>query len=346
MRRVHRLSAAMSLVGVLFFQACGGSGGDRESRGLNGNITADGSSTVYPITEAMAEEFQAQNPDVRIPVGISGTGGGFKKFSRGEIDIADASRPIQESEMKAAAENRIDFVELPVAYDGIAVVVNPKNSWVDHLTVAELKRLWEPQAQRKVMRWNQVRPGWPDRDIHLFGPGVESGTFDYFTEAVVGKSGASREDFISSEDDNVLVQGVSSDEGALAFFGYAYYQENQQRLKLVPIDDGKADNGQGAVPPTPDTIRNGTYQPLSRPIFIYVKKEAMGRPEVRAFVQFYLDSSLDLVPQVGYIPLPEEAYQAVAGRFNRGVTGSVFAGRPQIGVSMADLLKKESGGER
>jgi phosphate transport system substrate-binding protein len=341
MRRVPRLALGMVL--VYFSWACGGSRGGQSDRGITGDITVDGSSTVYPITEAVAEEFRAQNPNVRITIGVSRTGGGFKKFTRGEIDIADASHPINESELKAAAENKVRFVELPVAYDCIAVVVNPKNFWVDRMTVAELRRLWEPRAQGRIMRWYQIRPGWPYRRIHLFGPAVNSGTFEYFTEAVMGKAGVSRADFTSSTDDNFIVQRVSSDEDALAFLGYAYYRENLQRLKAVPIDDGRVEDGQGAVPPGPDTIKNGTYQPLSRAIFIYVNKEAISRPEVRAFVQFYLNSALDLVPQLGYVPLPEETYRLVAERFKKGTAGSVFAGQPEIGVPIERLLRKESG---
>ncbi|RMG60892.1 MAG: PstS family phosphate ABC transporter substrate-binding protein [Deltaproteobacteria bacterium] len=306
-------------------------------------VKVDGSSTVYPITEAVAEEFQgAMRGKVMVTVGISGTGGGFKKFCRGETDVNDASRPIKPVEVKLCRENGIDFVELPVAYDGIAVVVNPSNSWVDYMTVDELKRIWEPSAQGKVTRWSQVRKGWPDREIHLFGPGVDSGTYDYFTKAIVGQEGASRGDFTASEDDNVLVQGVSTDPSALGFFGLAYYEENTDKLKVVPIDDGKDTNGKGPVTPSPETVKNGTYQPLSRPIFIYVSSKSMKRPEVKDFVTFYLKNAKDLVREVGYIPLPDRAYDLALERFRKGITGSVFGGKgAKVGVSIEDLLSIE-----
>ena len=235
-------------------------------------INVDGSSTVFPITEAVAEEFQIEHKDIMVTVGISGTGGGFKKFGRGETDISDASRPIKASEADLCVQNGIEYIELPVAYDGLAVMVNPKNDWVDYLTVKELKKLWEPEAQKTITKWNQIRPEWPDKEIHLYGPGVDSGTFDYFTEAINGKSGASRGDFTASEDDNVLVQGIATDKYALGFFGLAYYEHNKDKLKLVPIDDEKDDNGKGSILPSMETVNNSTYQPLARPIFIYVSK--------------------------------------------------------------------------
>lgn len=283
--------------------SCGSreSSGDKEA--IEGRITIDGSSTVYPITEAVAEEFRLEQRDVRITVGVSGTGGGFKKFSRGEIDINDASRPIKAPEAAAAKENQIDFVELTVAFDGLAVVVSKENTWVKDITVEELKMIWEPAAQEKVTRWNQIRKEWPDEEFNLYGPGVASGTYDYFTEAVVGKSGASRGDFTASEDDNVLVQGIEGDRNALGFFGYAYYEENRERLKLVGVDGGN-----GVVLPSVETVKNGTYAPLSRPIFIYVNKNAAKRKEVQAFVNFYLETAGELVADVGYIPLPQDQY--------------------------------------
>jgi len=331
------------LIALIGLAACGGgdarSGGDK----VTGSVTIDGSSTVYPISEAIAEEFGREQPDVRITVGVSGTGGGFKKFTRGETDISNASRPIKDSELEMARQANIAFIELPVAYDGIAMLVNPKNTWCDSLTVDELKRLWEPVAQGKVMRWNQVRPNWPDREIHLYGPGVDSGTYDYFTGAIVGKEGSSRGDFTSSEDDNALVQGIAGDELALGFFGYAYYEENRERLRLIPVNDGKPENGDGPIAPSIETVRNATYQPLSRPIFIYVSRKALDRPEVSLFVDFYLKNAPSLVEQVGYIPLPEEAYQLAQARVEKKMTGSVFAGGSQVGVSIQDLLKKETG---
>ena len=280
-----------------------------------GRIAIDGSSTVYPITEAVAEEFQKENPGVRVTVGISGTGGGFKRFGRGETDISDASRPIKPSEAELAGKNGVEYIELPVAFDGLAVMVNPQNTWCDHMTVAELKKLWEPAAQGKITRWNQIRPGWPDKEIHLFGPGTDSGTFDYFTEVICGKAQSSRGDFTSSEDDNVLVQGIASDRLALGYFGLAYYEHNKDRLKLVAINDGNPSNGNGPILPTSETVENGTYQPLARPIFIYVNKKSAARPEVEAFIRFYLENAPELSREVGYIPLPGEAYRSAAERF-------------------------------
>ena len=302
--------------------ACGG--GSDDAGALSGNISVDGSSTVFPITEAVAEEFQKPHPAVRVTVGISGTGGGFQKFCRGEIDIADASRPIRPAETEACAKAGVAFVELPVAYDGLAVVVHPSNDWVQHMTVAELRRLWEPGAERKVTRWNQIRTGWPDREIHLFGAGVDSGTFDYFTEAINGKEKASRGDYTSSEDDNVIVQGVAGDRDALGYFGFAYYEENRDKLKLVPVDDEKADNGAGPIAPSPESVTNGTYRPLSRPLFIYVRQASAARPEVKAFIDSYLGPGRTLVREVGYVPLADREQQLVVQRFAAGRTGSMY----------------------
>ncbi len=304
-----------SLVFTIALAACKG------TPVISGTILIDGSSTVYLITEAMAEEFQKLKPDVRIMVGISGTGGGFRKFCAGEIDIVDASRPIKPSELEACRNNGIEFIELKVAFDGLAVVVNPQNDWVDYLTVDELKAIWEPEAQEKVTRWNHIRPNWPNVELHLYGPGVDSGTYDYFTEVIVGKSGSSRGDFLSSEDDNVLVQGVASDPLALGYFGFAYYEANSDKLKLVPIDAGE-----GPVLPSYETIINGTYKPLSRPLFIYVKRSAAERPEVQAFVEFYLDPKHagKLVQEVGYVPLPEKELEKSLERFRKRTTGSDY----------------------
>jgi phosphate transport system substrate-binding protein len=330
---------------ALALAACGGgSSSSSSASGAPALVTLDGSSTVFPISEAVAEEFQRVNPGTRVTVGISGTGGGFQKFCRAETDISDASRPITATEIAACQKAGVEYVELPVAYDGIAIVVNPKASWASDITVAELKTLWAPDAQGKVTKWNQVRASWPDREIHLFGAGVDSGTYDYFTEATTGKAKASRGDFTSSEDDNVLVQGVSSDELALGFIPFAYYEENRDKLKLVPVDDGKADNGAGAILPSPDSIRTGTYQPLSRPIFIYVSTKAAGRPEVQKFVEFYLDQADALVREVNYVGLGAEAYKLVDERFNARTTGSLFAGAENtVGVTIEQLLAKERG---
>jgi phosphate transport system substrate-binding protein len=281
-----------------------------EAERIRGEIKIDGSSTVYPITEAVAEEFRADQPDVKVTVGVSGTGGGFKKFGRGEIDINDASRPMKEQEAAICQENNIKHISLKVAYDGLVVVVNPQNTWVTSLTVAELKKLWSPEAQGKITKWNQIRPEWPAEEFHLYGPGVASGTYDYFTEAVVGQSGSSRGDYTASEDDNVLVQGIAGDKNGIGFFGLAYYEENKEKLKLTGVDNGK-----GVVMPSVETVKNGTYAPLSRPIFIYVTDAAAKRPEVAAFVTFYLENATTLVPDVGYIPLSAEEYQQENSKF-------------------------------
>lgn len=298
------------------------------------SIAIDGSSTVYPITEAVAEEFGKVQPRIRVTVSISGTGGGFKRFCVGETVISDASRPIKPSESELAAKNDIGFIELPVAYDGICVVVHPENSFVDHLSVEELKRIWQPNSA--VHRWKDVRPEWPDREIKLYGPGTASGTFDYFTEAIVGEGGASRADFVSNEDDNVLVQGVAGDPDALGYFGYAYFAQNTDKLKAVPVD-----GGEGPVTPSHETILEGSYQPLSRPVFIYVSQPAAReRPEVAQFVAFYLDQAATLVPQVGYVPLDEETYALARDRFEKRRTGSAFANQAaHPGRSIKELLR-------
>ena len=292
---------------AILLASCGrGTGGEGN---LVGTIRIDGSSTVYPITEAIAEEYRFEQPDVRITIGISGTGGGFQKFIRGEIDITNASRPIKEEE--AQASNDAKYVALKVALDGLAVLVHKDNNWVDHFTVEELKKMWEPSAQGNILRWNQIRPEWPNEEFHLYGPGVASGTYDYFTEVIVGKSGASRGDYTASEDDNVLVQGISGDPNGIGFFGYAYYLENQDKVRLVGVD-----GGQGVVLPSPETVASGTYAPLSRPVFIYVNDDAARRPEVADFVRFYLDNASELVPDVGYIPLPPDEYQKEKEKFS------------------------------
>ncbi|HVZ37250.1 MAG TPA: PstS family phosphate ABC transporter substrate-binding protein [Polyangiaceae bacterium] len=303
-------------------------------------IAIDGSSTVFPISEAMAEEFQKKRA-ARVTVATSGTGGGFKKFCAKEIAIADASRPIKATEAEACKAAGIDYIELPIAFDGIAVMVNPKNKWVDKMTVEELKKLWEPEAQNKVKTWADIRKGWPKEEIHLFGPGVDSGTYDYFTAAIVGQEHKSRGDFTSSEDDNVLVKGIASDKLALGFFGFAYYEENKDSLKLVPIDDGVKENGEAPVLPSHETIEKGTYQPLSRPIFIYVSRPDADRKEVQDFVDFYLGDGVKLIEEVGYIKLPADAYKLGHQRFEKRKTGSVFAGGSKVGVTVTELLAKE-----
>ncbi|MEJ6516962.1 MAG: PstS family phosphate ABC transporter substrate-binding protein [Pseudomonadales bacterium] len=300
---------------------------------LRGTVSLDGSSTVFPISEAVAEEFLAVQPRVRVTVGVSGTGGGFKKFLAGEIDINDASRPIKMKEVDKANEMDIGYIELPVAYDGLSVVVNKKNTWVDHLTVAELSKIWQPGST--VTNWSDVRAGWPEMKIRLYGPGTDSGTFDYFTETINGKSGASRPDYTANEDDNALVQGISGDEGSLGYFGYAYYAANQDKLKLVPIDGGK-----GPIAPTQTTINNGTYAPLSRPIFIYVRPDALDRKEVRAFVDFYIDSAAMLASEVGYIPLPDAVYARAKKRIEVRELGTAYhKDATPVSANLLDAIK-------
>jgi len=306
-------------------------------------IKVDGSSTVYPITEAVAEEFQkSEKGSTRITVGISGTGGGFKKFCNGETDVSNASRPIKPTEVELCKKNGVEYIELPVAYDGLAVIINPKNSWVDYITVKELKKLWEPEAQGKIKKWNQIRSNWPNKEIHLFGAGVDSGTYDYFTEAVVGKEHSSRGDFTSSEDDNVLVQGISSDNFALGFFGMAYYEHNRDKLKIVPVDDENDANGKGPIIPEYENVVKGIYQPLSRPLFIYVSKKSADKQEVKRFIDFYMKGAAELSKEVGYISLPNTAYELVLKRFENRKVGSIFGGHgSQVGVKIEELLKKE-----
>jgi phosphate transport system substrate-binding protein len=300
-------------------------------------IKIDGSSTVYPITEAVAEEFQKASRDIKVTVGISGTGGGFKKFCRGEIDISDASRPIKKSEMEDCKQAGIQYTELPIAYDALTVVINPKNTWAEKMTVTELKTMWEPAAQGTITKWNQVNPKWPDAPLKLFGPGADSGTFEYFTEAIVGKAKESRGDFTASEDDNVLVTGVSRDKNGLAYFGYAYYAENKNKLKAVAIDAGK-----GPVTPSPQSVEDGTYQPLSRPIFIYVNAKSAEKPEVKKFVEFYLQNAPTLVKEVKYIPLPTNAYKTALVHFKNKKLGTVFGGEAAVGLKIDELLKREA----
>ena len=306
-----------------------------------GSVSIDGSSTVFLISAAAAERAKKEL-GLDVAVGSSGTGGGFKKFCAGEIDIAGASRPIKTSEADACKKGGIEFIELPVAYDGLAVVVNQKNTWVDHLTVDELKKTWAPEAQGTITKWSQIREGWPDQPLRLLGAGTDSGTYDYFTQAIVGKEHSSRGDYRASEDDNVLVQGVASDEYALGFFGFAYYAENQSQLKIVPIDDGKADDGAGPITPTAETIANGTYQPLSRPIFIYVSVKAAAKPHVDKFVNYYLTNASALSAKVGYVGLPPKVDELVHKRYTDKKVGSVFPGGSIVGVTLEQLLASEA----
>ena len=303
-------------------------------------IKIDGSSTVYPITEAVAEEFQkAKKNAVKVTVGISGTGGGFKKFCRDETDISNASRPITAKEMEDCKAAGVQYVEMPVAFDALTVVINPKNTFLKQITVAELKAMWEPAAQGKITKWNQVNPAWPDQPIKLFGAGADSGTFEYFTEATVGKAKSSRGDYTASEDDNVLVQGVSRDVNAIGYFGYAYYAENMARLKALPIVNPKTDK---AVAPAEKTVIDGTYQPLSRPIFVYVKVKSLDKPEVKEFIEFYMKNAAKLTQEVKYVPLPANAYTGNLEHIAKKKYGSVFGGKNEVGITIEELMKREA----
>lgn len=332
MVRCDRFVPLALLGAALVTGACG------STPSLGELIRVDGSSTVYPLTEAVAEEFLRANPGARITVGVAGTGGGFKRLCRREIDITSASRPITDAEQATCAGGGVQVVEVPVAYDGITVVVHPDNHWVDHLTIEELGRIWRHQAEGQLLRWSQVRQGFPDRELHLFGAGVDSGTFDYFTEAVTGTPRDSRGDYTSSEDDNTLVQGVSGDTGSLGFFGFAYYVENRAQLKAVPI---VAAAGQPPVAPTPETIESGAYRPLSRPVFLYADAGALARPEVRGFIAFYLEHGPALAREVGYVPLSEAVAARVRARFEQGVTGTLYEDGRAAGASLARRLGLE-----
>ncbi len=273
------------------------------------SVHIDGSSTVFPLTEAVAEEYGKSHSDVRVMVGVSGTGGGFKKFTSGELDIVNASRTIKPEEIEMAKKGKVEYFEIPVAMDGITVVVNPKNTWVDHLTVDELKKIWSPNSQVKT--WKEVRSSWPDKPIKLYGPGTDSGTFDYFTEAVNGKARASRSEYTKSEDDNILVQGVQGDEGSLGYFGFSYYVANKNKVKAIPIKD------KAIVSPTEKTILEGTYKPLSRPVYIYVALNALKRPEVKEFITYYLEHAPKLSKEVGFVPLKESRYAQATKDFKK-----------------------------
>ncbi len=308
-----------------------------------GMIKIDGSSTVFPITEAVSEEFQgAQKGKVKVTVGISGTGGGFKKFCRGETDVQNASRPIQTSEMEICKAASIKYFELPVGYDATVVVVNPKNDWVKDITIDELKKMWEPEAQGKVMTWKQVNTKWPDLPIKLYGAGSDSGTFDYFTEAIVGKAKASRGDYTASEDDNTLVTGIANDKSALGYLPLSYYEENKAKLKVLGIIGGeKSPKKSVAVLPSKGTVESGDYYPLSRPIFIYVNEASSKRSEVMSFAQYYLKNASKLVPEVKYIALPAKAYEMGMEHLSKGKLGTMFGGHSEVGLKIEDLLKRE-----
>jgi phosphate transport system substrate-binding protein len=303
-------------------------------------IAIDGSSTVFPVAEALAEEYQkAKRGQVRVTVGISGTGGGFKKFCRGETDISNGSRPILKEEIEACRGAAIEFYELPIAFDALTVAVSPKNTFLECITVADLKKIWEPSAQGKVVQWSDVNPKWPNQKITLYGAGADSGTFDYFTEAVVGKAKASRGDYTASEDDNVLVQGIENDANSLGYIPFAYYAPHADKMKALGIDWGK---GQGCVKPSLEAVLAGTYNPLSRPLFIYVSKKAAGKPEVKEFVEFTMKNAVPLIKEVKYLPLPDRAYEAGMKKFRDGKTGSVFGGVPEVGISIDEAVSREA----
>jgi phosphate transport system substrate-binding protein len=300
-------------------------------------VKVDGSSTVFPVTEAVAEEFQKANRGLKVTVGVSGTGGGFRKFCRNETDVQNASRPILAKEMEECRAAGVQYIELPVAYDALTVVVNPRNP-LREISIEDLKKMWEPAAQGTVMRWNQVNPSFPDAPLALFGAGADSGTFDYFTEAVTGKSKSSRGDFTASEDDNVLVQGVSRNANAIAFFGFAYFQENKDKVKGLPISW----KGGKAVEPSPENVLNGTYQPLSRPIFIYVNAKSLAKPEVKQFVEFYMKNASKLVREVKYVPLPAKAYEYNLSAIQRGRVGTKMGGENKVGLTIEQLMSLEA----
>ncbi len=298
----------LGLVVVMGLTSCGGNTEKNQTTpdetALTGEIKIDGSSTVYPITEAVAEEFRTSNPNVLVTIGSSGTGAGFKKFIRNEIAISDASRKIKDEEATSCKEANISYTEIMVAYDGLAIITNKDNTWLTNITVDELKKIWEPAAQGVIKKWNQINPAWPNEEIHLYGPSTAHGTYDYFTEEINGKSGASRGDFTACADYNVLVQGVATDKFALGYVGLAYVEENVDKLKLIGVDGGK-----GAITPTAQTVADGTYAPLSRPLFIYINNQALKKAEVKAFVEFYIDNAAALSKEVGYVAMPTEKYE-------------------------------------
>ena len=313
-------STAFLILFSIFLAACG----SQENGRNEATVLVDGSSTIFPIAEAVAEEFQIANPNYRVSVGVSGTGGGFSKFIARETDINNASRVIKENEIEALTEAGVEFIELPVAFDGISLVINPQNDFAEYLTVEELNKIWKPGST--VQTWSDVRPEWPDEEITLYAPGADSGTFEYFTEAIMGETGALRADYTASENDNTLVMGVAGDRYALGFFGYAYYRENKDKITSVPIKDGDAE----PVYPSPETIATGQYSPLSRPLFAYVKRSAADREEVDEYVKFLLNNIAELASQVGYVGIPEDLSELIRQRYENRVTGSAFAEAGEI----------------
>ncbi len=332
MKHIYRTSLALAVVA-----ACGFSPSAEAQEKV---VVVDGSSTVFPVTEAVAEEFQIANKGaVKVTVGISGTGGGFKKFCRGETDISDASRPISVEEMKAAKDAGIEYIELPICFDALTVIVSSQNTWCDTITVEELRKIWAPEAEGKITTWDQIRPEWPKEKFALFGPGTDSGTFDYFTEAIVGKAKASRPDFTASEDDNVIVRGIEGSKSSLGYIGFSYYAGQKGKLKALKIDWEK--DQIGAVEPSNESVLAGTYNPLSRPLFIYVsKKSAETKPFVKDFVKFYLQQVKTLSAEVKYLPLPDKAYAMAKDRFGKLQTGTGFGGHPAVGVKVEDVMSR------
>jgi phosphate transport system substrate-binding protein len=295
---IRRRRITVSLLPVLailltILVACGA--------GDSNTIEIDGSSTVFPITQAVAEEFRKEHPHVQIPIGISGTGGGFRRFTTGETAISNASREIKDAEREQAAEHGVEFIEMAVAFDGLSVLVSTRNDFVDCLTTDEINKIWDRGST--VDNWSEVRDGFPDQTVRLYGPDTSSGTFDYFTKAINGQAQVSRADYTASADDNVLVQGIAGDKNSLGYFGYAYYKENEDKLKIVGVD-----NGNGCTSPTAETINSGSYAPLSRPLYLYINVEALQRPDVVAFLNFYLDNATELAQEVGYVGLSEAEY--------------------------------------
>lgn len=320
----------LSISTIFVLQACGTVQSEEQKP-----IKIDGSSTVYPITELVAKEFKTQNPS-SIEVEFSGTIGGFEKFCEGKTDINNASVPIPQAFMEKCKANGIPYIELPIAFDALTVVINKENNWAENITVEELKKMWQPSAEKTITHWNQINPSWENRSLNLFGPGKDSGTYDYFTTVIMGQEGASRQDYVYSEDDDAIVNGVSQDQNALGYFGYAYYEKHQDKLKAVAIDNGK-----GAVIPSVETVKNSTYQPLARPLFIYVNaKQAQENPILKKFITFYLEKSSTIVTEVGYIPLPDSAYNLANIHFEHNQVGTVFGGKPIINVTINELLTK------
>ena len=311
---MKKISIIQIILAIILISSCGGNKSAKKEK-LSGTINIDGSSTVYPLSEAVAEEFRKVYPDINVAIGSSGTGAGFKKFARGETDISDASRPIKESEITACSDNNIRYEELTVALDGISIMVNPENTWIKNITVDELRKIWEPNSP--VKKWSDIRPDWPNEEIHLYGPNTAHGTYDFFTEAILGESGASRSDYNAVADYNVGIQGISTDKNALGYFGLAYYEENKDKLKLVGVD-----NGNGPVKPSLETVKDGTYAPLSRPLFIYINSASVSKKELVTFVNYYIKNAGELSKEVGYIPLPQSEYEGQLASFDKFVNGS------------------------